>query len=271
MEFMTGTMPARDGVLLLTRRWERPDPRATMLIVHGASEHLRRWSHVAEFFVERGYEVFAYDHRGHGGSAGHRIHVERFDAYVDDLADIASHVKRERPLVIYAHSMGGLVATAYAESTYVQPDLLVLSAPALLANAPAPLRMAAKVLGRFAPHLRLRAPIKGHQLSRNEAVGEAYMSDPLVHLEGTSRWGAEFITAMDRARADVGLIRVPTLVIHGGDDSIVPPAASAPLAAVEGIERRVFPGLRHEMHNEPEASEVLGFIAGWLDDRLRER
>jgi alpha-beta hydrolase superfamily lysophospholipase len=271
MEVMTGSFPTRDGVTLLTRRWEVADPRATLLVVHGASEHLGRWGHVAEFFGERGFEVFAYDHRGHGGSGGHRIHVERFEDYVGDLAQIVDHVEAARPLVIYAHSMGGLVATAYAESTGEQPDCYVLSAPALMANAPAPLRVAARILSRVTPSLRLKAPIKGHQLSRDTRIGDAYMADPLVHLEGTARWGAEFIGAMDRARADVGQIRVPALVIHGGDDTIVPPAASAPLAGVDGVDRRVFPGLRHEMHNEPERDEVLGFVAAWIDDRLNGR
>ncbi len=270
MEVMTGSFPTRDGVTLLTRRWEAPEPRATLLVVHGASEHLGRWGHVAEFFVPRGFEVFAYDHRGHGGSGGHRIHVDRFEDYVDDFAEIVEHVRTDRPLVVYAHSMGGLVATSYAESTYEQPDLYVLSAPALMANAPGPLRAAARILSRVSPRLRLKAPIQGHQLSRDTQVGEAYMADPLVHLEGTARWGGEFIDAMDRARAEVGQIRVPTLVIHGGDDTIVPPAASAPLAGVEGVDRRVFPGLRHEMHNEPESVEVLQFVAGWVDDRLKE-
>jgi lysophospholipase len=270
MEFMTGSFPTRDGVTLLTRRWEVEAPRGTVLIVHGASEHLGRWGHVAEFFGNRGFEVFAYDQRGHGASGGHRIHVDRFEDYVEDLAEIVEHVRADRPLIVYAHSMGGLAATAYAESMYEQPDVFVLSAPALMANAPAPLRTAARILSRIAPGLRLKAPIKGEQLSRDTTVGEAYMADPLVHLEGTARWGGEFIGAMDRARADVGQIRVPTLVIHGGDDTIVPPAASAPLAGVDGVDRRVFPGLRHEMHNEVEGREVLEFVGGWIDDRLKE-
>jgi alpha-beta hydrolase superfamily lysophospholipase len=164
--------------------------------------------------------------------------------------------------------MGGLIATAYAESDHDQPDLYVLSAPALDANAPEMLKTAAKLVSKVAPGIRLSAPTKGEQLSRDPAVGEAYFADPLVDVNATARFGAEFLSAMGKARRAVKRITVPTLVIHGGDDTLVPPAASAPLAAVEGVERRVFPGLRHEMHNEPEALDVLDFVAGWLDDQL---
>ncbi len=258
-----------DGLSLLTRRWELPDAKADVLIVHGVSEHLGRWTHVADFFVDRGYAAHAYDHRGHGASGGDRLHVNEFDEYVGDLRMIVDRVRTDRPLVIYGHSMGGLIATAYAESAHPQPDLYVLSAPALAANIPTPLRVVAKLAGRVLPGIRIKAPTKGSQLSRDPAVGEAYFADPLVDLRATARFGSELLAAMDEATASVQKVRVPALVIHGGDDTLVPPAASAPLAAVDGVERRVFPGLRHEMHNEPEALEVLDFVAGWLDGRLR--
>ena len=62
---------------------------------------------------------------------------------------------------------------------------------------------------------------------------------------------------------------MPTLVIHGSDDTLVPPAASAPLAAMARVDRRLFPGFRHELHNEPDADEVLDHVLEWLNDQLR--
>ncbi len=59
-------------------------------------------------------------------------------------------------------------------------------------------------------------------------------------------------------------LHVPTLVIHGGDDSLVPTHVSEPLAAVPGVERRVLPGLRHETLNEPEGPQVVATIVEWL-------
>ncbi len=76
---------------------------------------------------------------------------------------------------------------------------------------------------------------------------------------------------MRRARDGVSAVSVPTLVIYGTDDTVVPPSASALLAASPAVERKLFPGLRHELHNEPEQNEVLGFVAGWIAGRLGDQ
>jgi alpha-beta hydrolase superfamily lysophospholipase len=260
-----------DGTELFACKWSHPDPSATVLIIHGISEHLGRWSHVAEFFVSEGFEVFCYDQRSHGQSGSGVLDVEDFSQFLEDVSQTIAEIRTtDRPLVIYGHSMGGLIATLYAESDYEQPDLLVLSAPPLDVKAAVPgyLRVAAGVFSKVAPKLALASSVKKEHLSRNPEVGEAYVNDPLVYLKATTRFGKSFFDAMDEGRAAIDKIRVPTLVVHGADDELVPPQSSAPLAAVPGIQRRVFPGLRHEMHNEPEAREVLGFVAGWIKDHV---
>lgn len=258
-----------DGTELFTRTWTCPDPVATMLIIHGVSEHTGRWAHVAEFFVNEGFDVHSYDQRAHGESGDGVLDIEEFEMFVEDIAHTIGDIRLpDRPLVVYGHSMGGLVATLYAQSDHEQPDLMVLSAPALIANVPPPLRWAAKLLGSLAPKVAIKSPIEKSHLSSDPAVGEAYLADPLVYLKGTTRFGKVFFEAIDIANDSVDAIRIPTLVVHGADDEIVPPRASAVLAGVDGVERRVFPGLRHEMHNEPDSDEVLGFITAWIKARL---
>lgn len=262
----------RDGLDLLTRHWPpSAAPTGTLLIVHGIAEHCGRWDHVGEFFAASGYDVHSFDLRGHGMSDGSRLDIRQFDEYVDDVAEMVSAVRGDTPLVVYGHSLGGLICVLHAESDHPQPDCYVLSAPAIGADVAPSLRVAVTVLGRAAPGVRMGTGLKGDQLSRDTAVGDAYFADPLVSLKGTVRFGSAMFDAMTRAAGGIDAIRVPALVIHGGDDSIVPPAVSAPLAALPGVERRVWPGLRHEMHNEPEGDEVLRFVVAWLDDRLRGR
>ena len=268
MTMITSSLIGSDGTTLLLRHRPVDDPRSTILLIHGIAEHSGRWGHVAEFFTGRGHEVWAYDHRGHGGSGGLQMHVDRFDQFVDDLALVVDRVRADRPLVMYGQSLGGLIAAAYAESDHRAPDLLVLSAPALGATIPKPLVAVGRLLDRVASRTRIPAPLDGSQLSRDPAVGEAYLADPQVHLAPTARFGAAVLDAMDDVGARLDLITVPTLVVHGGDDLLVPTAVSEPLGEVDGIERKVFAGLRHEMHNEPEATEVLGFVAEWIEGRL---
>lgn len=268
MKISNRTMP--DGTELHARHWSHDEPLATVLIVHGVSEHVGRWEHVAEYFVEAGFEVHAYDQRAHGESGTGVLDIEDFDHYVNDVAHVVKDLRGlGRPVVVYGHSMGGLIATLYAQSDHEPPDLLVLSAPALTSATPAPLKIAAQVLGRLAPKFAIKSPVEKDHLSKNPAIGEAYVNDPKVYLKGTTRFGKQVFDAMDRARDGVHRIKVPTLVIHGAEDELVEPSASAPLAAVDNVHRRVFPGLRHEMHNEPERHEVLGFVADWIKSRLK--
>jgi alpha-beta hydrolase superfamily lysophospholipase len=271
MNETTGTFTTQDELALHTRTWAPDeDPQRAMLIVHGLGEHSGRWDHVARFFADRGYAVAAFDLRGHGKSEGTRAHTNSFNDFVDDVQGIVESglVRTDLPWVLYSHSLGGLMEVYYLAEDRPHPDAAVLSAPALEADVPGSLRVAAQLLGRIAPKLAMANSISGEQLSRDEAVGEAYFADPLVYTKATTRMGMEIFNAQDRSREVIQHIETPTLVIHGGDDPLVPPSASAPLAALDSVDRKVYPGLRHELHNEPEQVQVLSEIAAWLDSTL---
>lgn len=171
-----------------------------------------------------------------------------------------------RKLTLLGHSLGGLIALDYALSERHQPDLLILSAPAI-AGGKAWQRSLASVLARTFPTLSLTTRIRGDQLSRDPAVGEAYFADPQVLTKATTRLGAAIFSAQDRAVAAMNRLSIPTLVIHGGVDTLVPTESSAILASIPSVERRVFPDLRHETFNEPEGPEVVADVADWI--RLR--
>lgn len=268
MEATTGTVTAPDGTELFTRHWTPPQPKADVLIVHGVGEHSGRWDHVGRFLADRGYAVTAFDLRGHGHSTGPRCHMDSFDQMVGDLAAVAATIDTVRPWVLYGHSFGGLISTHYLTSDNRQPDAAVLSAPGLEDEIPGALHAAAQVLGRVTPNLSIPNSISGEQLSRNPDVGEAYFNDPLVETTATCRFGLEGFNAQDAARTSIDQISGPALVIHGAEDNLVPPKASAPFAAIDGVERKLYPGLRHEIHNEPESDQVLADVADWMDATL---
>ncbi len=223
-----------------------------------------------EILAGRGFDCWAADLRGFGASEGPRAYVERIDIWLDDLADQLALLKGlRRPVVLLAHSMGGLVACRYAETDRPQPDLLVLSAPALGVR-PAGLESSsiAPVLGRIAPKARIKNDFDGPILSRDPAVGIDYLADPLnVHF-ATARLGAIILSLQAPTIADLGRIHVPTLVVHGGADHLVPTATSEVFDGRPGIERRVLPGLAHELLNEPEGPQVAAEIATWIEAHL---
>ena len=271
MNETAGTFTTQDGLVLATRTWTpEAEPQRGLLIVHGLGEHSGRWDHVARFFADRGYAVAAFDLRGHGESEGTRAYAGSFNDFVDDVQGIVESglVRTDIPWVLYGHSLGGLICTYYRAEDRPHPAAGILSARARDPDVPGFLRAAAQLLGRITPKLAMANSIAGEQLSRDEAVGEAYFADPLVNTKATTRLGMELFGAQARSHDVIAKIDTPTLVIHGGDDPLVPPSASAPLAAVDSVERKVHPGLRHEMHNEPEKIQVLSEIAAWLDATL---
>jgi alpha-beta hydrolase superfamily lysophospholipase len=239
-----------------------------MLIVHGIGEHSGRWERPAGYLADHGYAVTSFDQRGHGASGGDRVDVKSFEEFLEDVELLLVSMGDDVPTIIYGHSMGGLIATAYGMSDRPQPDLYVLSAPALSANIPMVLRMSARVLGKLRPAMRMANSITGDQLSSDPKVGEDYFSDPLVETKPTLRFGNAFMNQMDAIRDRYEHLTRPALVIHGASDDLVPPRASAPLAALDNVTRKLFPGMRHEIHNESDWEVALDYVIGWIDTQL---
>ena len=267
-----GTARTRDGLELRTLAWPAAGaPHARLLLVHGIAEHAGRHAHLAARLALAGIEPHAYDLRGFGASGGRRAYVDRWSQYHDDLEDqlVAIHAAAaRRPIVLYGHSMGGLIALGYvlADPPRARPDLLVLSAPAIAAVVARWKRTLADALGRAMPRLEIANDLPSGGLSRDPQVEVAYRADPLNVHRTTARLGMELFHEQARVQARLARISalpVPTYVLHGSDDAIVPVSSSASLEGRANVTRRVYAGLRHEMHNEPEAAAVIGDTLAW--------
>lgn len=279
-DVVIGSARTRDGLELRTLRWPAAaTPRAHLLLIHGIAEHAGRHAHVASRFATAGIETHASDLRGFGGSAGRRAYVDRWSEYHDDLEDQLRAMRAaagEGPVVLYGHSMGGLIALGYvlADPPRPAPDLLVLSAPAIAAIIARWKRDLAGVLGRVLPRMEIPNALPAGGLARDPQVEIAYRSDPLNVHRTTARLGMELFHEQARvqaALAGMGALPTPTYVLHGSDDPIVPLSASASLERRENVTRRVYPRLRHEMHNEPEAAAVIDDTTSWIENSLPAR
>jgi alpha-beta hydrolase superfamily lysophospholipase len=272
MPSVIGSAVTADGTELRTRHWPAVDPWACLLIIHGLGEQSGRYEHVGEHFASAGIEAFAYDHRGNGGSGGPRGDIDRWSIYHDDLEERLAAVRVTsdgRPVVLYAHSMGGLVAAGYLLTDRPRPDLTVLTAPGLDSTLAAWKQRLAPLVARIAPTLSLPNGVPPETLSRDPAVGHRVKADPLNGQTSTARFGAEALREQARVREGARSIGGPTLVLHGLDDRLVPPSASAVFEDAPGVERRTYPGLRHELHNEPEGPQVLDDVVVWIRESAR--
>lgn len=267
---MTSTVEIRGtgDAALAVRNWPEPeDPKATVVLVHGIAEHSGRYEHVGGFLSDAGYRVVALDLPGCGRSGGRRSHMRSISEFHDAVETLVVEARGHgQPVVLYGHSLGGLTSLTYVlDGSRSQPDLLVLSAPAIDAEVPLWQRRAAPLLARVAPTFELPNPVEGDALCSDPSVAEAYFTDPHVYTSATVAFGAASFDAMTRAKANLDSLTIPTYVFHGGQDPLVPPQVSAPLGELDVVTRRLWPGLRHETHNEPQWEEVLGELVTWLD------
>ena len=248
-----------------------------LLLVHGFAEHSGRYEHVGAWFAARGCAVHAYDHQGHGRSDGRRGHVRRFADFLDDLEDVLAAVRAEHPGLrphLVGHSMGALIVSA----GLCERELEVASAAtsgALLAigeNFSQARIIAARVLRRIAPRLSLAAGLDPQGLSNDPAVARAYLDDPLVFAKMTSSLAVELMDAVARTASSAARVRAPLLMLHGEADPLCPVEGTRRFFAGLAVEPRrlqTYPGLRHEIFNEPEQARVFEDVYAWLQASAR--
>jgi len=268
---------ARGSSRLYWQSWT-PDAevRADVLLVHGLGEHSSRYTHVAKHLTDRNFAVHTLDHYGHGKSDGQPGYVERFSVFLDGVNALLRKVqdgRAELPLFLVGHSMGGLIAAALLLE---QPDAFracVLSGPAMKSDQAPPAIVIAlirliSVLAPTAPLIQLDAS----GVSRDPEVVNAYMNDPLVHHGKLSaRLLSEMSAAMKNTLARAGEIRIPIILMHGDADLLTAPSGSVELHANAGSNDKtlkLYPGLYHEIFNEPERETVLADMSNWLEAQL---
>jgi alpha-beta hydrolase superfamily lysophospholipase len=252
---------------LFYRRWQ-PDtsPRGQVVLSHGFAEHSGRYRHVAAVLTEADLSVWAPDHRGHGHSEGARADIGTVSAAAADLGlfvDVVREHAPEGPLFLVGHSMGGLIATAFAEEHQDRLAGLVLSG-ALLHVAPEVVALADL---EEIPDLAL-----ADLVSSDPAVIQAYKDDPLVYLGPPPRSFLRAAGQVEEVRDALGRLTLPLLVMHGSSDVLVSPQALKDVVdrvASEDLTARLWPGLWHEIFNEPAGPAVLLVLRNWIAERVR--
>jgi alpha-beta hydrolase superfamily lysophospholipase len=269
-----------DGLELVTRQWPAAQPaRGTVLLVHGLGEHAARYVDVGALLSQAGWAVEAFDLRGHGRSPGPRGGLPRADAMLSDLSRAVQRVRARHtgPLVLLGHSMGGLLAARFvAEALQPQPapwscpvEALVLSSPALDPGMSAFQRFLLR-LGAWMPDRALSNGLKPAWISRDPQVVQAYRQDALVHDRVTPRLVQAIVDDGVLVRERAPVWRTPTLLLYAGADRCVAPAGSAAFAQAAPpsvVHTRCYPGLYHEIFNEPEREQVLSELLRWLAAR----
>jgi len=281
------------GVDVFYRRWRCADPQGIVVVSHGASEHSGRYDRFARVLADARFVTYALDHRGHGGTASvtgvGQLGPAGGAGLVDDLHQLTTVARDEHaglPLAVFGHSLGALIALAYATRHPGQLAALVLcgfpasaagiapfaeqlraAAEAGLSDAPAP-----SLTGFNEPFEPARTPFDW--LSRDPAEVDRYLADPWCGDQHPLTFGylaGVFDIAVPALQAEsLRAIQCPVLLIAGDRD----PAAAmgdnvreleTALHGVDvGVTSRLYAEARHELLNETNRDEVTADVITWL-------
>ncbi len=270
----TGTYIGKGGIEIFFQSWTVPSPRGILVAAHGVGEHSGRYGNILKALEGTNISVYANDHRGHGKSGGKRGHVNSFMEYVYDLKLFIDFIREEHgnvPLILMGHSMGGAIAFKYALTYPEDMKALILSSPGLIPAVEVPAWKIAmgKFFSKYIPSLSMSTGLDANQLSHDRDVVEAYINDPMVHDKVSARWYTEFVSTGQECLSRAKELKMPLLVFHGKDDSIVDYKGSAMTFNSAGSRDktlRVFDGLYHETMNEVknEREKVLDTVKQWI-------
>lgn len=248
------------------------ETKAAIVLIHGMGEHFHRYNHVVEFFNSVGYAVIGMDLRGHGTSQGKRGHLASYEQMmidVDGLVEKAQELFTGLPLIMYGHSLGGNIAANYVLRRQPVFKGLIVTAPYFkLAFEPPAWKLAlSKIMAKILPAVTLPTELELAALSRDQSVVDAYENDPLVHDKISSAFFTSVHAAAPYPIEHAAELKAKTLAMHGLADRITSYQGTTAFAQgnPQMIELKIWEGLYHEIHNEPEKQQVFDHIKTWLE------
>ncbi|CEG28276.1 alpha/beta hydrolase [Bacillus sp. B-jedd] len=259
-------------------KWEADGgAKAVIVMVHGAMEHHRRYSWLIEMWRTSGFHVIMGDLPGQGlTTRASRGHIDSFDEYLDEVKEwLEAAYTYGLPVFLLGHSMGGLIAIRLLQKEKMTLAGVILSSPCLgLVHQPSKfINTLSYGLNTVFPSFKMNSGITVNMATSNKEVQEFDLNDTLYVTKVSVRWYRELQDAMKEAFEDLRETQdVPALVMQAGDDRIVNKKAvstwfnHAPLSEKRYKE---WPGLYHEIFNEPERANVFEYARDFVHGQLR--
>ena len=277
-KLITDTITTSDGVKIFYKDWGTGQP---IVFSHGWPLSADDWDAQMLFFLKHGFRVIAHDRRGHGRST-QVAHGHDMDHYADDLAALTSYLDLKNAIHV-GHSTGGGEVAHYLGrhgESRVAKAVLISAVPPIMVKTPNnPGGLPKDVFDG----LQAQVAANRAQFFRDLPVGPFYgfnrpgakvsegviqnwwrqgmMGSTLAHYEGIVAFSQTDFTP------DLKKITVPTLVMHGDDDQIVPYEDAGVLTAklVKNAVLKIYKGFPHGMcttHADTINADLLAFIKG---------
>ena len=284
-----------DGKPLFVSRFSADNPKGTVMILHGFTECVDKFSELIFSFLRHGWSVLMYDQRGHGRSWRDEkikdkslVHVERFEDYVEDMETLCESVlsKMPKPYVLFCHSMGGAVSGMFLEKHTEPFERAAMCAPMIAPNRNGmPLHLAtgigktARAFGKSRSRVPITKPYSGPEdfetspasgRERFDWYDEMKASVPEFQTNGPSYgWALESFGVTEKLLAPGAVERITIPVrVYGAerDDSVLQEEQKQFAERLPNGFRTEIPGSKHEIYRSGDAvffpwwHEVLQFL-----------
>ena len=262
-----------DGTYL--REWIRDDGIANLIIVHGVGEHSGRYIHVADYFFDKGFNIFTCDLVGHGKSDGLRTHVKSIKDYHKSVDFMINRVNNSKPIFIFGHSMGGLIVLNYSVNTKnPRVNGVIISSPYIkeAIAVPAWKYIMGRAMSVVYPKLRFETGLKGELVCRDKKILAEYDADELNCSSVTAGWYMAMVHAREEIRDNIDKFNYPCCIMQAGNDIVAEPKAVKEYydaLVMKDKSFKLYEGYYHELVNDPERDIVLEDMYKWLMNRIR--
>ncbi|HTL48601.1 MAG TPA: lysophospholipase [Verrucomicrobiae bacterium] len=264
---------AQDGTKLFYRYYANPDAKRTMIIVHGHGEHCGRYHKFVRHLETQKISLAMYDARGMGRSGGREVYIDSLDRFVDDLTAFRDFLRKRHgvngKIILFGHSLGGLVAVHWAKRFPEEIACLILSSPCLGLKLSSFLIAFNAMLNRIHPRLVYANPVYPPHLSHNPEEIEAYKKDPLIKRKISVRLLAEMITYGRKIDAEPAFdFPFPVYILMSGLEKVVDrEKTKAFFDKVKSPhkEMQIFEGFYHEIFNELGQEKVFEVLRQFLN------
>ena len=241
-------------------------PSFGALVVHGLFEHKGRHQDNVAWLEKLGIEAYTFDLPGHGG-VGVKGHIESWDENFTAISSAFESIEEKDKKIVFAHSYGSLVSVSAILQGKIKPDYLILSAPHFNDSYPKIVKNMSGGLSKLFPKLRAPSPVTRKNLSTDKETVENYFNDPLVFRSLTFKFGNEINNAQKFVNENIKNLKIPTLVLHGADDKIVPIKVSDKISQLDNVKFLKVENSKHEILNQDTRTFALSEIHQWFKEQ----
>lgn len=250
-------------------------PNAIMILIHGFGEHSSRYgTHFAEFYTDSKIGIYTFDLPGHGKTPGKKGHIANPFVLLEIIDLLIKRIRMEypeTPLFLYGHSFGGEVSLWYTLVRNPSLSGVIITSPLIGPKDAVPQfkLLLAKLMDRIFPTFSMENGLNSKYLSRDIDVVNAYINDPLVHSKISARSGMMVINRGQWILDHAGENKNKMLIMIGSDEGIVNKESVDKFCDLApNLTYKVWPGLYHELHNEPERNQIFDFSLKWMLENI---